>query len=110
MDKREYRQQPGTKERQKEHFAAWMEKPGAMHKMADFVRKWRRANPEKKRAHDAVDRAIRRGELVRGPCEVCGQRAEAHHDDYSKPLQVRWLCRGHHKAAHQNSHQSDGIL
>jgi hypothetical protein len=107
MDKQEYRRLPETKERQKAHFAAWMGKPGAMGKMADFVRKWRKANPEKKRAHDAVERALRRGELVRGPCEVkgCQNRSEAHHDDYSQPLQVRWLCRAHHKEAHRPAHQ-----
>jgi hypothetical protein len=27
-------------------------------------------------------------------------KAEAHHDDYSKPFEVRWLCRMHHRAVH----------
>jgi ferric-dicitrate binding protein FerR (iron transport regulator) len=100
--RRQYRRKPEVKERQREHFAAYMDKPDAMQKMAEAVQKWRRANPEKKRAHDAVERALRRGSLLRKPCEVCGGKAEAHHDDYSKPLEVRWLCRAHHKAAHQN--------
>lgn len=39
----------------------------------------------------------RRGKLVPGPCEVCGSvDTEKHHDDYSRPLAVRWLCRVHH--------------
>lgn len=100
--RRQYRKQPDVQERQKAHFEAWMGKDGAMGKMADFVKKWRAANPEKKRAHDAVDRAIRRGQLVRQGCESCGNWAEAHHEDYSKPLEVRWLCRKHHKEAHQD--------
>src|SRR4051794_27601008 len=51
-------------------------------------------NPEKHRAHTAVARAIADGRLTKGACEVCGEeRADAHHDDYSKPLDVRWLCR-----------------
>jgi hypothetical protein len=105
--RREYRARPEVKERQKRHFSAWMEKPGAMEKMAEAVKRWRSANPEKKRAHDAVERALRRGELIRGPCEVqgCERRSEAHHDDYSQPLRVRWLCRGHHKEAHRPAHQ-----
>lgn len=39
--------------------------------------------------------------LVKQPCEVCGEGvADAHHDDYSKPLEVRWLCRAHHGQWH----------
>ncbi|UOF80573.1 putative hnhc nuclease [Caudoviricetes sp.] len=36
------------------------------------------------------------------PCEVCGtdNKVHRHHDDYSKPLQVRFLCPKHHKAIH----------
>lgn len=53
------------------------------------------------RAKSAVHRAIGDGSLVREPCEVCGaEPAEGHHDDYSKPLEVRWLCRSHHKRHH----------
>lgn len=52
-------------------------------------------------ANRMVSNAIRDGRLVRQPCEVCGEsRSEAHHDDYSKPLDVRWLCREHHLAVH----------
>ena len=44
---------------------------------------------------------IKRGLLQRLPCEVCGEaKAQAHHDDYSKPLDVRWLCPKHHKEVH----------
>ena len=45
---------------------------------------------------------LKRGKLVRQPCEVCGADAEMHHDDYSKPLDVRWLCREHHLDHHLN--------
>ena len=38
------------------------------------------------------------GKVKRQPCEVCGaQPAEAHHEDYSKPLDVEWLCPTHHR-------------
>lgn len=44
---------------------------------------------------------IRRGKIVRMPCHVCGSpKAEGHHHDYSKPLDVVWLCRPCHMAEH----------
>lgn len=56
---------------------------------------------EKRRATYLTSNAIRDGRLIRQPCEVCGaEKVEAHHDDYSKPLEVRWLCRKHHLEHH----------
>ena len=62
--------------------------------------KYEAANPEKKKAHGAIKRAIARGELERPSlCEHCGdaQFVEASHTDYSKPLDVEWLCRPCHR-------------
>src|SRR5690606_31586881 len=56
------------------------------------VTRYRERNPEKIAAHRAVSRAVKSGLLNRRPCEICGdQKTEGHHDDYSKPLYVRWL-------------------
>lgn len=44
-----------------------------------------------------------RGKIDRLLCEVCGEDAEMHHPDYSKPLEVIWLCRAHHKELHDNN-------
>lgn len=53
-------------------------------------------------AHHAVKKALRDGTLIQQPCEVCGSlKSEAHHDDYSKPLEVRWLCHAHHQQEHE---------
>lgn len=61
----------------------------------------RRRQPHKKGANVAVSNAVRAGRLVPKPCEVCGSvEVQAHHDDYSKPLDVRWLCFEHHMAHH----------
>lgn len=57
-------------------------------------------SPARKRAMLLVQSAIYHGTLIRQPCELCGKQAEAHHDDYSKPLEVRWLCRSHHRQHH----------
>lgn len=57
--------------------------------------------PEKVRAHWTVYNHIRLGNLKRLPCEVCGEnRVHAHHRDYSKPLEVIWLCSIHHSEEH----------
>lgn len=59
--------------------------------------------PEKNAAHDAVQSALYRGALTRPSCcSACGgvgQPPSAHHDDYSQPLAVRWLCRPCHRIA-----------
>jgi hypothetical protein len=63
---------------------------------------WRAKNQEKYKAHKAVEYAVKVGKLVRLPCEDCGdERSHAHHDDYFKRLEVRWLCATHHKAYHK---------
>jgi hypothetical protein len=45
------------------------------------------------RVRQAVQRALHSGKLVKRACERCGSRqSESHHEDYSKPLDVMWLC------------------
>jgi hypothetical protein len=60
---------------------------------------WHAANPKAKAAHKKIENALKRGELVRpAACEVCGRegRLDAHHEDYARPRDVRFLCRGCH--------------
>ena len=52
-------------------------------------------------AHASVSRAVRAGTLVPQPCEMCGAGVSlAHHDDYERRLEVRWLCDSHHRLWH----------
>lgn len=52
------------------------------------------------KTHDAIAKRI----IFKQPCEICGEeKAEAHHDDYNKPLDVRWLCKKHHAEWHRNN-------
>ena len=64
------------------------------------------------RAHNIIELAIHKGELIPQPCEVCqsfelakdGRRkVVAHHDDYNEPLKVWWLCYSHHFEWHSNN-------
>jgi hypothetical protein len=65
----------------------------------------------KRKAHRAVRDAIRDGILRPGPCEVCGSTLDihAHHDDYSRPLDVIWLCASHHMQLHSSSNFHDKV-
>lgn len=50
----------------------------------------------------AVQRALKSGKLKRQPCERCGSEgAQAHHEDYSRALDVNWLCIPHHTERHR---------
>lgn len=63
--------------------------------------RWRRQNPIRYAAHLHVETLKRLGLLIVQPCEVCGaDKSDAHHDDYSRPGDVRWLCRRHHREHH----------
>lgn len=71
----------------------------------DYVVDYRSKNKNKRKAHGIVQRAVRSMKLFKEPCEVCGQAegVHAHHDDYLKPLNIRWLCPAHHKQWHDEN-------
>lgn len=66
-------------------------------------KRWKRSNREKIIAHKRVARAVASGRLDKTPCAVCGNTSvHGHHDDYSKPLSVDWLCPLHHVQRHKH--------
>lgn len=67
-----------------------------------YVKEYREKFPKKYKATNMVNNNIRNGNLVKMPCEICGNtiNVHAHHDDYDKPLNIRWLCAIHHKQWH----------
>lgn len=73
-------------------------------------RRMKETRPDRLRVWRVTKTAILNGTLKKQPCEVCGEmKVDAHHDDYSKPLSVRWLCRKHHLAHHRKFNR-DGTL
>jgi hypothetical protein len=47
-------------------------------------------------------RKSRDGRLTPQPCERCGREdTHGHHEDYSKPLDVNWLCPPCHGERHR---------
>jgi len=75
------------------------ENPG---QVALYVQNWVERNPQKNRAHRIVAKAVKSGELTKNQsCVKCGDGpTDAHHEDYSKPLEVIWLCRQCHVDLH----------
>ncbi|HEC67030.1 MAG TPA: hypothetical protein ENI23_17270 [bacterium] len=75
------------RKRMREYKREYSKRPDARFK--DIVRRDTRA-------------AIASGKLNRSSCEVCGEsKVHAHHDDYGKSFQVRWLCLSHHVEHHK---------
>lgn len=65
---------------------------------------WAEQHPERRRAQALLARAVRDGRVWKWPaCAVpdcTSTEPVAHHPDYSRPLDVVWLCQAHHKQAH----------
>ena len=62
-----------------------------------YNEEYRRKYPERVTAYNLAQKNIKK----RQPCSVCGMSpAEKHHEDYTKPLEVTWLCKAHHQQLH----------
>lgn len=67
-------------------------------------RQWLKNNPERAKCRDKTRWAIYSGKLKKEPCAICGELdVDAHHPDYSQPLDVIWLCRPHHQEIHKKT-------
>lgn len=70
----------------------------------EYLDNYKKRFPRKYKAHNIVSNAVRDKKLFREKCEVCGdENTHAHHDDYLKPLNVRFLCPVHHKQWHKEN-------
>ena len=72
-------------------------------KITQYQSAWRAASKIKRRAHDTVRRALKKGTIEK-PLQCCECHkicaTEAHHEDYSRPLFIMWLCRKCHHSKH----------
>ena len=75
--------------------SAYMRQYRKTHKLSEEQRK-------KGIIRSKVKMRVRRGKLKKLPCEICGeQKVHAHHDDYRRPYDIRWLCKYHHNEYHR---------
>lgn len=70
----------------------------------NHARKTRAERPDVPAAHDKVKYEIQTGRITKASeCEMCGdssRRIVGHHEDYSKPLEITWLCDRCHRRLH----------
>lgn len=90
---------------------------------AQWTRQWNKSNPEKlrnknsavstirKKAYSKVIQSLKMGRLKRKSCQHCNStmKTHTHHKDYSKPLDVMWLCPSCHKIEHNKEKKQDTL-
>lgn len=93
--------EPESRVRIKEYEKYRAQQSGRKSLALGYQRVRRNKYPDKNIARDRVCKVLASGRLVRQPCEMCGDvNSEAHHEDYSKALDVKWLCFKHHRETH----------
>lgn len=93
-----------NREERLDHYREYDKKRG--NRQSNKYRKeYKERFPNKYRAHNIVNNAIRDKKLFKEGCEVCGaiEGVHAHHSDYLRPLNVVWLCAEHHSAWHKEN-------
>ena len=92
---------PEEREKKNEYAKNWCKQN--KDKLNKRLAKWKRDNKEKAYAHQAILWAVRLG-MIKKPekCEICERivKLQGHHDDYKKPLVVRWVCKICHNHLH----------
>lgn len=95
------RLKPEVRERRKRYYAEKGEKRSPH--FGEMIRKYKMAHREEHNARARAKYAVKTGVLVRpSACEFCKCecKPQAHHKDYSKPLEVIWICASCHRFAH----------
>lgn len=93
---------PKVKQRHK----SYQSTPDGKSAMLESRKKWNYKNPEARAAHVILNNAVRDGRVSKpDTCSCCGnftpsRRLHGHHHDYSKPIEVTWLCVSCHAAIH----------
>lgn len=105
-DAKRFQNDPKVIARHKRYFATPAGKAAIRRNSLNFIAK----NPDKRIAHVLLGNAVRDGRVSKPDrCSSCGSKPSSirylhgHHDDYSRPLDVTWLCAKCHYDLHANS-------
>jgi hypothetical protein len=81
----------------------WGSRPESKDSLLQARRRYDSRYPQRRAAYGLLNAAVRAGKITKPDRCGCGRQArvQGHHDDYSKPLDVVWLCGACHKARHQ---------
>lgn len=106
---REYDRSRGNEKHRVEARQEYRKTQHGRERLREGQRRWSRRNAEKRRAHNATRKALLSGKITKGECEVCHaeENIEAHHADYSKPLEVQWLCNRCHADLHKEMRERE---
>lgn len=76
---------------------------------AELTRLSAQRYPEKQRARDVLGKAVAQGKIIKpDTCQGCGdtfasEKLHGHHEDYTQPLEVEWLCTWCHGKRHRKA-------
>ena len=95
------------------YYKEWRKKnPRQDNTAKERLQRYRELNRDKVRARDKLYYEIKKGRILRpDKCSECGKlgKIEADHHDYTKPLDVTWLCKDcHNKITKQRVRQAKG--
>jgi len=100
-----YRKKPEVREKMREATSIWLQSDEGREKKRAIENRYQ----DRIKARKALNWAVRSGKAARLPCLLCGEKAEAHHPDYSLPLAVVWLCDAHHKQVHKEQREHERV-
>jgi hypothetical protein len=103
-DAKRFQEDPRVKDRHK----SYQKTDAGKASITASRKKWLNQSPEKRAAHVILGNAVRDGRIEKPDhCSKCGKkevsrRIHAHHHDYTKPVDVTWLCTQCHKDEHKD--------
>jgi len=101
-------------ERRRIYTRAYFSKPHNRKKRAEQAKRYVRDPKLRIRwmARWAAQKAVESGKLIKTACQQCesATKVEAHHADYTKPLEVAWLCFSCHREWHRNNTPIYGVV